>query len=316
MDTYLDPINRKFADAAAEGPPLYTKTYQEARDILEGIQSYKTASDIKTEEVKVPLNGEDVTTVIFRPADAQGTLNMIFYTHGGGWILGSPTVHGALMEDFARQTGAAVVFPYYTPAPEAQYPVQFEQVYGVLDHFVNNGDKYKLKVDRFGLAGDSVGGHMAIAMTQLAQSRNLPSKIGQLVLLYPVTDTHSKSETYKTYKDGPYLSEKTMDWMIPAFLPNEEERKLPLTSPLQFAPDEVLAKFPPTTIFVSGADPLIGEGEAFGHRLQQLGVDTAVLKADGQVHDFAMLAPIRVSPTARAVVELASSKLLKAFSEN
>lgn len=62
------------------------------------------------------------------------------------------------MEDFARQTGAAVVFPYYTPAPEAQYPVQFEQVYGVLDHFVNNGDNYSLKVDSFGLAGDSVGG--------------------------------------------------------------------------------------------------------------------------------------------------------------
>jgi acetyl esterase/lipase len=62
------------------------------------------------------------------------------------------------MEDFARQTGAAVVFPYYTPAPEAQYPIQFEQVYGVLEHFVTNGDKYNLKVDRFGLAGDSVGG--------------------------------------------------------------------------------------------------------------------------------------------------------------
>ncbi|KAF4415781.1 hypothetical protein F53441_14598 [Fusarium austroafricanum] len=107
-----------------------------------------------------------------------------------------------------------------------------------------------------------------------------------------------------------------MDWMIPAFLPNEEDRKLPLTSPLKYAPDEVLVKFPPTTIFVSGADPLIGEGEAFGHRLQQLGVDAAVIKADGQIHDFAMLAPVRVSPTARAIVELASSKLLKAFSHN
>jgi acetyl esterase/lipase len=97
MDTYLDPINRKFADAAAEGPPLYTKTYQEARDILEGIQSYKTASDIKTEEIKVPVNGEDVTTVIFRPTSAQGTLNMIFYTHGGGWILGRLVNHQRAM---------------------------------------------------------------------------------------------------------------------------------------------------------------------------------------------------------------------------
>ena len=52
---------------------------------------------------------------------------------------------------------------------------------------------------------------MAIAMTQLAQSRNLPAKIGQLVLLYPVTDTHAKSETYKTFENGPYLAAKTME---------------------------------------------------------------------------------------------------------
>ena len=62
------------------------------------------------------------------------------------------------MEDFVRQTGAAVVFPYYTPAPEAQYPTQFDQAYGVLEHIVQNGSKFNLKVDRIGLAGDSVGG--------------------------------------------------------------------------------------------------------------------------------------------------------------
>lgn len=62
------------------------------------------------------------------------------------------------MQDFVRQTGAAVVFPYYTPAPEAQYPTQFEQSYGVLEHLVKHGDKYQLKTDRLGLAGDSVGG--------------------------------------------------------------------------------------------------------------------------------------------------------------
>lgn len=79
------------------------------------------------------------------------------------------------MEDFARQTGAAVVFPYYTPAPEAQYPVQFEQVYGVLEHFVTSGDKYNLKVDRFGLAGDSVGGksfYLSYTLTKLIHQQD------------------------------------------------------------------------------------------------------------------------------------------------
>jgi acetyl esterase len=88
MDTYLDPFNRAFADAGAKGPPLYEKTYQEARDVLEGIQNFKPSSDVKLEEVKIPTKVGDVTTVIFRPANASGVLPMIFYTHGGGWILG------------------------------------------------------------------------------------------------------------------------------------------------------------------------------------------------------------------------------------
>lgn len=162
---------------------------------------------------------------------------------------------------------------------------------------------------------DTSLGNMAIAMTQLALSRNLSAKIGQLVLLYPVTDTSAKSATYKEFQNGPYLTEKTMDWMIGAFLPNEADRRSALASPLKFAPDDVLSKFPPTTIFVSGADPLIGEGEAFGHRLQQLGVDTAILKAEGVIHDYVLLEPVRNTATPRAVTEFAALKLLKAVSD-
>lgn len=62
------------------------------------------------------------------------------------------------MEDIARQCQAAVIFPYYTPAPEKQFPFQFEQTYTALDHFVRNGSAHGLLVETFALAGDSVGG--------------------------------------------------------------------------------------------------------------------------------------------------------------
>jgi acetyl esterase/lipase len=100
-----------------------------------------------------------------------------------------------------------------------------------------------------------------------------------------------------------------MDWMIGAFLPNEEDRRNALTSPLKYASDEELSKFPPTTVFLTGADPLIGEGLAFGLRLQKAGVETAILTADGQIHDYVMLEPIRGAATAKAVVELAALHL-------
>ena len=91
-------------------------------------------------------------------------------------------------------------------------------------------------------------GHMAIAITQMSHARKLSARIGQLVLLYPVTGTHMKTETYQTFREGPCLAEKTKDWMIEAFLPKHEDRHFPLTSPLTFASDEVLAKFPPRSL--------------------------------------------------------------------
>ena len=71
----------------------------------------------------------------------------------------SPTVYAPLLEDIVRQTGAAVVFPYYTPAPEKQYPYQFNETYAILEHVVGNDAKYNLQTDSLVLAGDSVGGN-------------------------------------------------------------------------------------------------------------------------------------------------------------
>lgn len=62
------------------------------------------------------------------------------------------------MEDLARQSGAAIVFPDYSLAPGKQYPFQFEQIYAVLNHTARQGHKYDLLTDRIVLAGDSAGG--------------------------------------------------------------------------------------------------------------------------------------------------------------
>ena len=150
-------------------------------------------------------------------------------------------------------------------------------------------------------------------MMQMSLERNLPARIGQMILFNPVTDTQMRLQSYETFKDGPFLSAASMDWMIEAFLPNESDRKTALASPLSFTPDEVLSRFPPTTVFVGDVDPLVDEGKAFGRRLQGLGNDAAVIQADGQMHAFMLVGAIRSSPTARAVMELACLKMRKAF---
>ncbi len=85
---YLDPTNQKFVDSLAGGEPLYGKSYVDARKVLEGIQNFKPSADVSQEKVSIEANGAPVETVIFRPAKATGVLKLIYYTHGGGWVLG------------------------------------------------------------------------------------------------------------------------------------------------------------------------------------------------------------------------------------
>lgn len=70
----------------------------------------------------------------------------------------SPNTHDSLVSDLVRQTGSAFAFPYYTPAPEAQFPQQFDEAYAAVEYFVKEGEKYGLKTDKIAFAGDSAGG--------------------------------------------------------------------------------------------------------------------------------------------------------------
>lgn len=154
---------------------------------------------------------------------------------------------------------------------------------------------------------------MSIAMMQMSIARQLPARIPALILFYPVTDVHIELDSYETFKDAPFLPADTLRWMINTCIPNKEDRATALASPLTFLPDKVLAEFPPTTIILADVDPLVEDGRAFGRRLQQFGIEVAMIKAEGQMHAFVLAKPIRDSPAARAMTELAASKMRSAF---
>ncbi|GME22377.1 Alpha/beta hydrolase fold-3 [Neofusicoccum parvum] len=316
MAPYLDPVNQAFVDALAEagGPALYELPYEKARGVLEGLQQHDKSKDVLREEVVAAGGpGGSVKTVLFKPANASGPVPLAFYFHGGGWILGSPNTHDSLVSDLVRQTGSAFAFPYYTPAPEAQFPQQFDEAYAAVEYFVKEGEKYGLKTDKIAFAGDSAGGHMAVAMSNRAAEKKLPATVSYQVLFYPVADTLNQSETYETFHDGPYLGVPLLQWMVNAFVPKSNDRSNILASPILMKKDQAATQ-PPTLIITAAVDPLLAEGKHLGHLLQQAGVDVAIFEADGQVHDFVMLEPVRKSAAAVASVELASLKIKKALS--
>lgn len=84
----LDPITQNFVTSVAKEKPLYEQSYVDARQQLETLQKHEASLDIKEFKIEVPFDGRRVPAVIFRPHLAKHDMPVLFYTHGGGWILG------------------------------------------------------------------------------------------------------------------------------------------------------------------------------------------------------------------------------------
>ena len=84
------------------------------------------------------------------------------------------------------------------------------------------------------------------------------------------------------------------------------------SSPLR-APVDELRGLPDTLLIVDENDVLRDEGEAYGRKLIEAGVNTTLVRYDATIHDFMMLNPLRSSAASTAAIEQAIHTLRKTF---
>jgi acetyl esterase len=314
-DVVLEPAAQALADSLtnAGGPPLYTLSPKDARAVLDQAQAGDVAMPPAVVEHHSIPGGPDgvISVTVVRPVDSNSSLPAVVYTHGGGWVLGNFATHERLVRDLAAQTGAAFVFVNYNPSPEAHYPVAIEQAYATLKWVAEHGAELGLDGSRLAVAGESVGGNMTAAVTLLAKERGGPM-IRYQALLYPVTNAAFDTETYDAYADGPWLTRKAMEWFWDAYAPDVAQRAKPTASPLQ-ASLEQLRGLPPALVITDEADVLRDEGEAYGRKLREAGVDVTAVRYEGVFHDFMMLNALAETNAARAAVAQVAQALKAAL---
>lgn len=313
----LDPPTQKFVDAleAAGGPPVYTLSPDAARKVLDDAQAIpvdKLAAQIEERSVPGGPTG-DVSVRIIRPLGVSGVLPAIIYIHGGGWVLGNAETHDRLVREIANGAHAAVIFVNYTRSPEARFPVAIEQSYTVAKYVAEHVNEFGIDASRMAVVGDSVGGDMTAAVTMLAKERGGPHFRYQ-AMFYPVTDAGFNTESYKTFANGPWLTERAMRWYWDAYAPDQADRIKPTASPL-CATLEQLRDLPPALFIVDENDVLRDEGEAYAHKLMHAGVEVTAFRALGTIHDFMMLNGLATTPAVRESVALAGQKLHEILSE-
>ncbi|MEV0977666.1 alpha/beta hydrolase [Streptomyces sp. NPDC049915] len=309
----LEPAAAAFAEATANPPYLFDLTPAEGRNAVDDVQSGEIAKPAIDEEwVTVPGGPTgSVRARIVRPAGATGTLPVILYIHGAGWVFGNAHTHDRLVRELAVGAEAAVVFPEYDLSPEARYPVAIEQNYAVARWIVDEGAGQGLDGTRLAVAGDSVGGNMAAALTLMAKQRGgLPLR-GQ-VLFYPVTDANFDTPSYHQFATGYFLRRDGMQWFWDQYTTDEAERAQITASPLR-ATTEQLTGLPPALVITGEADVLRDEGEAYANKLRAAGVPVTAVRFQGIIHDFVMLNALRETHAAEAAISMAVRTLHSAL---
>jgi acetyl esterase len=137
----LEPAAQAFVEATAKPPYLFDLGPVEGRKVVDEVQAGEIAK-LDVDEEWVTVHGGPTGQVpvrIVRPAGVGGTLPVILYVHGAGWVFGDAHTHDRLVRELAVGAGAAVVFPEYDRSPEARYPVAVEQSYAAAQRVVAHG---------------------------------------------------------------------------------------------------------------------------------------------------------------------------------
>jgi acetyl esterase len=296
----LEEAAQAFADATAKPPYLFDLSVEDGRRTVDSTQDGDFPDPAATrQDLTVPggPTGE-VSITVYRPAGAVGTLPVVLYTHGAGWVFGDAHTHDRLVRELTTRAEAATVFVSYSLSPEARYPVALEQIYTVLEWIAADGAAHDLDPDRIAVAGDSVGGNMTAAIAIMSKQRGGPRIAGQL-LYYPVTDASFDTGSYHQFATGYWLRRDAMQWFWDQYTTDPAQRAEVTASPLRASLDE-LSGLPRALVINGEADVLRDEGEAYAARLRAAGVPVTSVRYNGTIHDFVMLNALRDSNTAKA----------------
>lgn len=200
------------------------------------------------------------------------TLPVIVWIHGGGWVAGSKD-HLSNYCKILADKGYIVAAIDYTLAPGGNYPLPLKQTQRSLQYLMANAKRFHIDTNRFILAGDSGGAHIAAQSANIIYNKNYADLLGVQPAINP--DGLAGLMLYC----GPYDTSlldfksdfsgflKTILWAYSG----QKDLKSTVFKTASVI-NYVTAAYPPTFISVGNADPLLPQSLALARKLSGLGV--------------------------------------------
>jgi len=219
------------------------------------------------------------------PESRQVEAPVILYFHGGGYALNSVDTHDRLLRKLTQESGAVVVAPFYSRAPEHRFPIQIYEAQAVINWLRAEGRSLGVDGSRFALAGDSAGAHLALT-TALSLPPHVRRDLKGLALLYGMYGYDFSTPSYRRFGDGRFgLSTERMRWYWQTFLGTDQPAPNPLALPLYAE----LGGLPPVHLAAAGLDVLLDDSLTLAARLSEAGVKHSLAVYPGVPHAFAQM---------------------------
>ncbi|QGU05832.1 alpha/beta hydrolase [Corynebacterium comes] len=203
---------------------------------------------------------------------------VLLYTHGGGFAVGSSFSHRKLAGHVAKALGAVSFVLDYRRAPEHPHPAQVEDGVAVFEALVDSGIDPK----NITTIGDSAGGNLAIAIALSLKEQGKPLP-GQVIAFSPWLNMENDGKTLETNLDTDALiTPQLLEGMIAGVLGDKIDPTTPLANPLYGDYEG----FPRIYINAGSVECLRDNAEQLHERATAAGVDSTLNIAEGQQHVF------------------------------
>ena len=240
------------------------------------------AGQIPSEEVVFEIRDIDAGGIpcrLYRPS-SNTDLGLLVFFHGGGWVIGDLNSHDGVCRSLANKSGHAVLSVDYRLAPEHKFPAAFDDCVDALRWAHDHAASLGVEKTRIAVGGDSAGGNLAAAV---ALAEVVPLKFQ--LLIYPAVDLSMKSPSIEENATAPILTKSVMAWFVDHYIRDSADHKNIQASPM-VADDSLLKRMPPALVITAQFDPLRDEGEAYGKRLVENGVNCTITRYNGAFHGF------------------------------
>ncbi|TCQ99101.1 acetyl esterase [Neorhizobium sp. JUb45] len=256
-----------------------------------------------TRELTVTGSAGPINARLYLPTYGDPHPLTVFF-HGGGFISGSLATHDHLCCELAQGAATAVLSIDYRLLPEHPVAAAIDDAYAALCWAADHGTELGVDSTRLALAGDSVGGHLALASSLRARDEGGPHIKAQLLLYPPVDFTGTTYPSIEENGEGFGLTAEQNSMLQALIAPTREIAEDPLVSPLRFAD---FADLPPSLVATAEFDILRDEGTALAAALRSAGVDVTHHSCQGMIHGFGNLTG--VSTAAAAALDAATNWL-------